>query len=101
METYEFVAELWRWDARRGDSWTFLTVPAEESADLHDRAQAQPRAGFGSVRVSVTIGATTWRTSAFPSADGTYAVPVKQAVRRAEGVEAGDPVTVRLAAVDV
>jgi len=42
------------------------------------------------VRVEVTIGATTWRTSLFPdSKRQTYVLPVKKDVRRREGLVAG------------
>jgi Domain of unknown function (DUF1905) len=46
--------------------------------------------------VTAQIGATGWTTSLFPK-DGRYVVPVKAWVRKAEGLELGDPVTVRLA----
>jgi hypothetical protein len=47
------------------------------------------------VRVAARIGGTSWRTSVFPDTKrGTYVLPVKQPVRRAEGVSAGDVVTV-------
>ena len=101
MEVFEFEAELWVWDARRLDTWTFVTVPAKLSEEIAERAQAQPRASFGSVRVSVTIGSTSWRTSIFPAAVDRYNLPVKKAVRRAEGLEAGDRTQVRLELVDL
>ena len=96
MEPLEFEAELWLWDARRVDTWTFLSVPPELSEEIRDRAAGLPPAGFGSVRVAVTIGRTTWRTSVFPGDDGRYGLPVKKSVRQAEGVESGDRVRVRL-----
>lgn len=40
-------------------------------------------------------GGTDWTTSLFPK-DGRYIVPVKTWVRRAEGLEEGDTVTVCL-----
>ena len=89
-----FTAELWLWE---GDAaWTFISLPhdaADDIADLHDgRAR-----GFGSVRVEVTIGASTWRTSIFPdSKRRTYVLPVKKAIRRAEDIAAGDRTTVHL-----
>lgn len=97
---YEFTADLWIWDARRDDSWTFVTVPADLAEEIREWSLLRPATGFGSVRVSVTIGATTWQTSVFPSADDTYALPVKRSVRRAEGIEAGDEVRVELELVD-
>ena len=74
-----FEAELWIWDARRVDSWTFLSLPAEVSDDIRDMT-AGSRRGFGSSRVRVTVGASTWTTSIFPdSARGTYVLPIKRA----------------------
>src|SRR4051794_9567322 len=33
-----FDAELWIWDARRGDSWTFVSLPVEAVAEIRDVA---------------------------------------------------------------
>jgi hypothetical protein len=91
---YFFEAELWIWDARRDDSWTFVSLPAEASEEIRELS-AGPRRGFGSVPVQVSIGTSTWRTSVFPdSASGVYVLPVKRAVRRTEGIEAGDVASV-------
>jgi Domain of unknown function (DUF1905) len=93
-----FDAELWLWDARTQDSWTFVSLPADESEEIRDLVGGRV-AGFGSVRVTATIGATRWQTSIFPdAAKGVYTLPVKKAVRRAEGLAAGDSarVTVEL-----
>lgn len=93
---YLFDAETWLWDARRGDSWVFVSLPAEASAEIREVAGALPR-GFGSVRVTATIGATTWTTSIFPDTKaGTYVLPLKKAVRTAEKIEAGDIATVKV-----
>lgn len=51
------------------------------------------------IPVTAEIGETAWTTSLFPK-DSRYVVPVKAVVRKAEGLEVGDTVTVRLA-VDV
>ena len=96
VNCYEFSAELWIWHARQEDGWTFLSVPPEESEEIRAYSASRPRAGFGSVRVSVTIGSSTWLTSVFPGEDGNYALPIKKSVRRVEGIEAGDVVTVML-----
>lgn len=101
MTEHTFSSVLWVWDARREDSWTFVTLPPDVSRAVEDAAEARgPRAGFGSVKVEVRIGATTWHTSVFPDAtSGGYVLPVKKAVRAAAEVEAGDPVTVHLRVV--
>jgi hypothetical protein len=49
------------------------------------------------IPVRVRIGETAWRTSLFPK-EGRYLVPLKQAVRRAEGFAEGDVVDVRVEA---
>ncbi|MBE1494265.1 hypothetical protein H4696_001365 [Amycolatopsis lexingtonensis] len=95
-----FEAELWEWDARRTETWTFVSLPADVSEEIRERA-AGPRRGFGSVRVRVKVGGTGWRTSIFPdSARGAYVLPLKRAVRVAEGLEVGDTCTVSVELVD-
>ena len=92
----EFSGEIWHW---RGPSpYHFVTVPPDESAELQDAA-AQVTYGWGMVPVAVRIGVTGWSTSLFPK-DGGYVLPVRDSVRRAEALEVGDVVTVRLT-VDV
>jgi hypothetical protein len=95
----EFDAEVWQWDAREDSSWYFVSVPRELSDDI--REIPRPTRGFGSVRVRATIGGSTWASSIFPSAkEGTYALPLKKAVRDAEGLFLGDLARVRLEIVD-
>lgn len=99
---FTFDAELWMWDARRGDSWTFVSLPAEASAEIRELATATSRRGFGSVRVAVTVGGSRWATSIFPDAQrGTYVLPIKKAVRRTEALDPGDVATVTVALVDL
>jgi Domain of unknown function (DUF1905) len=88
---FRFDAELWLWDARQGSSWTFVSLPAEVSADIREVVGAVPRPGFGSVRVTATIGGSTWATSIFPAAgQGGYVLPIKKAVRTSEALLPGD-----------
>ena len=97
----EFETELWNWDARRGDSWTFVTLPVEDSEEIRDLTADQPR-GFGSVRVRATIGTSTWATSIFPdSARGSYVLPVKRAIRTAQKLSAGDSAKVVIELIDL
>jgi len=49
------------------------------------------------VKVAAAINHSRWSTSLFTSSDdGTFILPVKKAIRQAEQVGAGDPVTVVL-----
>ena len=94
----QFSAELW---AHRDDpgGWHFVTLPLDAADEVRD--EAGPRAGFGSIRVSVTLGTTTWKTSLFPEGEGgSMVLPVKKEVRRAEGLVAGDLCTLSVEPVD-
>ncbi len=94
----EFTSEVYRWKARE-DSWYFIAVPEEPSADIKD--VPRPPRGFGSVRVGVQVGRSTWRTSVFPDATrGVYVLPLKRSVRVAEDIEDGDTISVRLDVLD-
>jgi hypothetical protein len=93
MSEFTFTAPLWRWPGE--SAWYFVPVPAELADEI--RMLAGPPKAFGSVRVEVTVGETTWRTSVFPDAGrGTYLLPVKQAVRRAEDLVEDEDVAVTL-----
>ena len=97
--TVVFDAELWLWDARRADTWVFVSLPARQSDEIRDLAGGLRR-GFGSVRVRVTIGSSTWMTSIFPESQAGYVLPVKRPVRIAEGLDVGDVATVTVEVLD-
>jgi hypothetical protein len=89
----EFSGEVWFW---RGPSpFHFVTVPEDESAELHATA-ALVTYGWGMIPVEARVGSTRWTTSLFPK-DGGYVVPLKDLVRKAEGIDVGDTVTLHLA----
>ena len=88
----EFDGEIWYW---RGPApWYFVTVPAKQSGDLKD-ILGFVTYGWGMIPVNARIGKTEWKTSLFPK-DGRYIVPIKASVRKAENLEEGDKVAVRL-----
>ena len=90
---FSFDAEVWLWE---GGSWHFVSLPADDADDIAEQCGSRAR-GFGSVPVDATIGATRWSTSIFPDKKrGTYLLPVKKAVRDAEGAMAGKTVRVEL-----
>jgi hypothetical protein len=92
----EFSNEVWFW---RGPSpYHFVTVPEGESAELQ-ATSALVSYGWGMVPVEARIGSTRWTTSLWPK-NGGYIVPLKDLVRKAERIDVGDTVRVRLA-VDV
>ena len=88
----EFSGELWFW---RGPApWHFVTVPDEPSAAL-EAASSSVTYGWGMIPVKAEVGSTRWQTSLWPK-DERYLLPIKTAVRKAEDLELGDEVAVRL-----
>lgn len=91
---YKFKAKLWVYPGDKA-AWRFITVPKDASAEIKKKIKLKN--GFGSIRVKANIGKTSWDTSIFPdSKSGTYLLPVKASVRRAEGLEDGDVVEARI-----
>ena len=87
------------WEHEGSAAWHFVSLP-DDVADEIEAGWGHRAGGFGSVRVEVTIGASTWRTSLFPdSKRQTYVLPVKKPVRMAEGLADGSTATVRLEVV--
>jgi hypothetical protein len=72
----------------------FVALPADHSRDLKTIA-SQVTYGWGVIPVEVHLGRTTWTTSLFPR-DEVYLVPLKAQVRKAENVDEGDTVTLRV-----
>lgn len=95
--SWSFRAVLWRW---REGAWHFVTVPEHVSDDV-DEAVGDATGGFGAVRVEVTVGTSVWRTSLFPSAEAAaYVLPVKKAVRVAQGWAEGEEAVVGIRLVE-
>jgi hypothetical protein len=91
---YELTGELWRYRGKGG--WHFVTLPAELADELRAR-HADAHRAFGLLRVTASLGTTTWSTSLFTDTQSAaYLLPVKTEVRRLEGVEDGDTATIRI-----
>lgn len=96
-DPFVFDAELWEWQGPA--AWCFVSLP-EELTDEIDGRFSHRAAGFGSIRVEVTVGRTTWRTSVFPDVKrGTLILPVKKDVRRREGIDVGSVASFSLCVV--
>jgi hypothetical protein len=88
----EFTERVFEW---RGPApYHFVRVPDDDAALIADVAGAVSY-GWGMVPVTVSVGATTTTTALWPK-DGSYYVPLKDLLRRAEGFGPGEEVTVRL-----
>ncbi len=96
MTSNQFSFEGTVWEHVGASAWFFVSVPEPITDDI-DEMFGHRAAGFGSLRVEVMIGATTWKTSIFPDAKrGTFVLPIKKAVRVAEGLTEGTVASVRL-----
>jgi hypothetical protein len=88
----QFKGKIWYW---RGPApWYFITIPEEQSEGLK-AILGLVTYGWGMIPVLVRIGETEWQTSLFPK-DGRYIVPIKASARKAETLEDGDEVTIRV-----
>ncbi|MGW2707056.1 DUF1905 domain-containing protein [Streptomyces sp. NPDC001340] len=87
-----FAGRVIEW---RGPSpYYFVAVPDEESADIREVA-AMATYGWGVIPVEARIGEVAFTTSLFPK-DGSYLLPLKNAVRKPQGLTEGDDVTVEM-----
>ena len=100
-ETVSFTAPLLVWRTERYGDIGYVRIDGEAAEaisayELLRRLELGRRRGFGSVKVEAAIGDSRWSTSVFPQKEGGWFLPVKKAICRAEGLEAGDEVAVRL-----
>ena len=87
----EFAGEVVEW---RGPApYVFVPLPPD-AADLVDEVKADV-VYWGVVPVRAWIGGTAFTTAMFPRED-TWFLPLKVAVRRAEEVDLGQVVEVRM-----
>ena len=95
--SYTFTTPVWQ--TKGHTPWFFISVPPAMADEIDQRTEGL-QGGFGSVKVSVRIGSTTWTTSLFPSKEvETYILPVKKAVRTAEKLEDGTSAVVEISLV--
>ena len=92
MVEFDFSGTVIEW---RGPApYHFIALPDWVADQIAVVARAVTY-GRGMIPVEVTIGRTTWTTSLYPK-QGGYLLPVKDAVRSAEGLAAAAAVEVTL-----
>ncbi|MEZ4683177.1 MAG: DUF1905 domain-containing protein [Caldilineaceae bacterium] len=90
---FEFSGPIWFW---KGPApWYFVTVPPELCQAIK-AISGSVTYGWGMIPVTVHIGDSEWTTSLWPK-EGSYIVPIKTGVRKAEDLAEGDEVTLTLA----
>jgi hypothetical protein len=87
-----FVGRVFVW---RGPApYFFVPVPEEETEAIRE-VRAMATYGWGVIPVEARVGGVRFETSLFPK-DGGYLLPLKDAVRKPQGISAGDEVTVEM-----
>ncbi|TDU86618.1 acetyltransferase (GNAT) family protein [Kribbella voronezhensis] len=88
----EFTGEIIEW---RGPApYYFVPVPEQECAALRTAASGAGY-GWGTLPIRAQLGNAEWKTVLWPK-DGSYLLPLKDAVRKPAGLDAGDAVDIRL-----
>ena len=89
---FEFESKVIEW---RGPApFYFATTPDSVSHELETSA-GHLSYGWGCIPVDITVGNTTFYTALIPR-EGTYYVPLKAALRKAESIELGDSLKINL-----
>ena len=88
---FQFEGAVVEW---RGPApFYFVAIPTQESVDIKFAAKGMEY--WGQVPVTVRIGETEFTTALFPK-DGSYLLPLKDAVRKSAGLELDQVVAVAL-----
>jgi hypothetical protein len=97
-ETFTFTAPVRVFTGKA--AWYFVNLPVELAQAIDFKFSPFKR-GWGSLRVTVSIGTTTWETSIFPDKEvNSYMLPLKAEVRKKEHISRGDAVSVILVVRD-
>lgn len=89
---YKVKAKVWLYQGHAG--WHFITLPTKLYKEISVFYEGLTR-GWGSLPVNSKLGKTIWKTSIFPDKkEKIYLLAIKQSVRKAENVKAGDTVTI-------
>lgn len=95
-KTLAFTAKIWLYPGESAN-WHFVTLDKPSATIIKKSQEGEKRKGWGSVKVTATIGATSWKTSVFPDKQsGSYLLPIKASVRKKEKVRQGYAVDIVL-----
>lgn len=89
---YKIKAKIFKWTGK--GAWFFIRIEKETAENIRDNF-GMYAAGWGSLPVNVTLGNSTWKTSIFPD-KGTYLLPIKSQIRKAENTKEGDVLNIKL-----
>jgi hypothetical protein len=90
---FEFVAEVFEW---RGPAPFYFAATPEGVTEQISDLRTQLSYGWGVIPAKLTIGKITVTTSLIPK-NGSFYVPLKDAIRKPHSIEPGDSVQIHLA----
>ena len=93
-KVYKIKAKVWLYPGPA--AWYFVTLPKKTSEEI-DFFFAHIKGGWGSVKVNVTVGKTSWKTSIFPDKkQDSFILPLKKEVRTKESIKEGNKINISL-----
>lgn len=93
---FRFTAKLWVYPGKA--AWFLVTLPKDIGEQIKFFHGAHK--GFGSVEIKAYLGGSEWKTSLFPDkSSGSYILPIKAEIRKAEGLEADDDLDLRIVVI--
>lgn len=89
-KNYHISSTVWVYPGLGG--WHFVTLDKVLSQTIKKTAR---RYGAGFVKITATIGSTSWQTALFPhKQSGAYLLSIKASVRKKEAIYEGDTVQI-------
>lgn len=89
---FEFESEVIEW---RGPAPFYFATTSDAITHEIETSAGHLSYGWGCIPVDITVGNTTLYTALIPR-EGTYYVPLKVALRKAEAIELGDRLQIKL-----
>lgn len=82
---YSFHAKVWKYEGPAG--WYFVTMPKVLSKKIRNN-HGPAEEGWGRLKATAQIGKSKWKTSIWHDTKiGSYILPIKLSVRKAEGIK--------------
>lgn len=92
--SYSFKGKVWKYKGLNG--WYFVTLPSSLGKKIR-KTHVSSEEGWGRLRTSAQIKKTQWATAIwFDTKIGSYLLPLKSTVRKAESIEINSIVKVDL-----
>ncbi len=91
---YSFKGTVWKHKGTAG--WYFVTLPLKLSKTIR-RSHGFSEEGWGRLKAHASVNDCQWQTAIwFDSKFGSYLLPIKASVRKAEKIKGGESIFVTL-----